>query len=260
MTLRELQVGLQRHLLTGDSDIVSAIVDAPPLNPEERLGIYRDAYRIRLIEALDNTYPVLHAILGDEMFEDLGREFVAAHSSVYRNIRWYGRELNNFLAHLSPYDAQPILAELASLEWTLSEVFDSPDAPVLSRQDFVSIAPDEWEGLVFELHPSLRRLDLAWNTVAAWQAVTDEQAPPEPKWSEQPVPWLLWRQNLKNYFRSLDGAESAALTTAVRGHTFGDICGTLTDWLSPEQVPLKAAGYINTWVQAGLISGLSSRS
>ena len=33
-----------------------------------RLAIYYDAYRLRLIEALDGNYPVLHGWLGDEEF------------------------------------------------------------------------------------------------------------------------------------------------------------------------------------------------
>ena len=66
--LRQLQQQLQSHLLNGDSAIAAAIVDAPPLPTLERLGIYRNAYRVRLIEALDDTYPVLHAVLGDEVF------------------------------------------------------------------------------------------------------------------------------------------------------------------------------------------------
>jgi len=54
----------------------------PPLSVADRLGIYRNAYRVRLIEALDDTYPVLHALLGDEVFIALSWEFVADHPSV----------------------------------------------------------------------------------------------------------------------------------------------------------------------------------
>src|ERR1700722_6100401 len=113
MRLRQLQQDLQSHVLRGDAAIAEAIVDAPPLPTLERLGIYRNGYRVRLIEALDDTYPKLHAVLGDEIFLALGEEFVAAHPSVHRSIRWYGGEIAQFLRHRSPYAEQPILAELA---------------------------------------------------------------------------------------------------------------------------------------------------
>jgi hypothetical protein len=117
--LRQLQSDLQKYLVGEASDIADAIVDAPPLPIDARLGIYRNAYQVRLIEALDDTYPVLHAVLGDEEFAALGERFVAAQPSVHRSIRWYGGELAYFLAHQSPYAEQPIFAELARLEWTM---------------------------------------------------------------------------------------------------------------------------------------------
>src|SRR3979411_243822 len=91
--LRQLQRDLQSHLLGEASPIARAIVDAPPLAVAERLGIYRNAYRVRLIEALDDPYPVLHAVLGDEVFVALGEAFVSTHPSVHRSIRWYGGEV-----------------------------------------------------------------------------------------------------------------------------------------------------------------------
>src|SRR5229473_8390591 len=137
--LRQLQRELQSHLLGEPSSIADAIADAPPLSVADRLGIYRNAYRIRLIEALDDTYPVLHAVLGDEVFVALGEKFVAAHPSVHRSIRWYGGELSEFLKQCRPYAEQPILSEFALLEWTLAEVFDAADAEPTPRAAFSAV-------------------------------------------------------------------------------------------------------------------------
>src|SRR3981081_3396810 len=101
--LRQLQRDLQSHLLGEATSIAGDIVDAPPLAVADRLGIYRNAYRARLIEALDDTYPVLHAVLGDEVFVALGEEGGRAHPSVHRSIRWYGGELSEFLRRRPPY-------------------------------------------------------------------------------------------------------------------------------------------------------------
>jgi hypothetical protein len=251
--LRRLQHALQAHLLRHEDAIAAAIVDAPPLSVVERLGIYSNAYRVRLLEALDDTYPILHAVLGDEMFAALGAEFVSAHPSTHRSIRWYGRELVEFLAQHPPYAEQPILAELARLEWTLAEVFDSADAPSLQRDAFAAIDPSAWSELHFKFHPSLRRLFLRWNTAAVWQSMTREEPPPDPACSEQPVPWLLWRQNLQNYFRSLDMDEAVALDSAVHGGSFGEICEALGEWLPDDEIPLRAASLLGLWADSGII-------
>jgi hypothetical protein len=254
--LRQLQSDLQNHLLGVHSTIADAIVDAPPLPIAERLDIYRNAYRVRLIEALDSTYPILHKVLGDEVFTALGEEFVAAHVSVHRSIRWYGRELPEFLGQRPPYAEQPILAELAVLEWTLAEVFDAADAQSVQRAAF-SADPSAWSELRFTFHPSLRRLRLQWNTAAVWQAMSRDETPPDPVCAEYPVPWLLWRQNLQNYFRSMTADEAAALDLSRRGATFGEICEALAEWLPDEEIPLRAAGLLGTWADSGIIVCIS---
>jgi len=255
--LRQLQRELQSHLLGADSAIVDAIVDAPPLPVAARLGIYRDGYRVRLIEALDDTYPLLHLLLGDEAFVALGAAFVASHPSVHRSIRWYGRELPEFLGRSPPHAEQPILAELALLEWTLAEVFDAADAESKPRAAFSAIDASAWSELKFEFHPSLRRLHFHWNTTAVWQAMSHQEPPPEPVCAEHPVPWLLWRQNLQNYFRSMNIDEAAALDSALRGDSFGDICESLAEWLPDEEIPLRAASLLGTWADSGIIVAIN---
>ena len=252
-SLTELQRDLQSHLLGGDDTVVEAIVDAPPLPTLERLGIYRNAYRVRLIEALDDTYPVLHAVLGDQNFAALGEEFVAAHPSVHRSIRWYGGELAEFLRRQPPYAEQPIFAELALLEWTLAEVFDAADARAKPRSTLSAIDPSAWSELHFKFHPSLRRLELQWNTTAVWQAMSHEETPPDPEGAEYPMLWLLWRQDLQNYFRSMPADEAAALESALRGENFGEICAALAEWLPEEEIPLRAAGLLGLWADSGII-------
>ncbi len=253
MRLAELQHELQRDLLGEDSAIAAAIVDAPPLSVEARLGIYRNAYRARLIEALDDLYPVLHRLLGDDAFESLGTEFIDTHPSEHRSIRWYGRELADFLSVTPPFADHPILPEIARLEWTLSEVFDAADAAVLDRAALQAIDPGCWATLRFRFHPSLRRLTLAWNTVAVWQAMSDEHEPPERGRSPAPVPWLLWRRTLKNYFRSLDAVECAALDAAAAGRTFTEICEALAAHLPEAEIPLRAATLVAMWADSGIL-------
>ena len=259
MLLRELQRELQHDLLGEPSLIARAIVDAPPLPADARLGIYRNAYRSRLIEALDDVYPVLHKLLGDETFEALGNLFITAHPSPHRSIRWYGRELAGFLLASAPFGAQPILAEVARFEWTLSEVFDSADALPLARTALMAVEPEAWAALRFGFHPSLRRLAFEWNTVAVWKTMGADEDPPAPERSPETVQWLLWRRDLENYFRSIDPAESAALDVALRGRSFEAICLELAEHLPEDEVPLRAAGLVAGWVDSGLIVELVRR-
>jgi hypothetical protein len=259
MELGELQRELQRELLGGTSAIGAAIVEAPPLTVDARLGIYRHAYRARLAEALDDIYPILHQILGDETFASMAELFIEAHPSVHRSIRWYGRELADFLTGQAPFGEQPVLAEIARFEWTLSEVFDAQDAAPLDRGALSRIDPDAWVEVRFGFHPSMRRREFRWNAVAVWQRMSEGEEPPAPEATSAPVPWLLWRQNFKNYFRSLDAAEEAALEAAIAGRPFGEICEELGAFLAEEEIPLRAATLVAGWLDSGIIVAIEPR-
>jgi hypothetical protein len=255
--LRRLQREMQRGLLGEESVFEAHIADTPPLTREARLGIYRHAYVARLTEALQNYYPVLYQILGDEDFEALGAAFVRAHPSVHRSIRWYGREVAAFLRVEPPFAEQPILAEIACFEWRLAESFDSADADVVGRAALAAVEPAEWADLTFRFHPSVQRLSFDWNTVAVWKALSAEQAPPAPERSAAAVEWLIWRRDLENYFRSLDSVEVTALDAALAGHNFAQLCAALSLELPDEEVPLRAASLIATWLDGGLLAGLA---
>ncbi len=247
---------------TARGGVLSAsIVDAPPLSPQARLDIYRRAYVLRLIDALADSYAMLKRALGDEDFEELGSRYVAAHPSVHRSIRWYGAELAQFLERTAPYREHPALAELALFEWTLAGVFDAPDAEPIGRAALKQVAPEDWAALRFEFHPSMRRLELAWNTVVAWRALSEDQAPPAPGLLDAPTPWLLWRREikgeLKNYFRSLDPLEAQALEMARNGASFAEVCAAMSPALADEEIPLRAATFIGTWADSGLLTALS---
>ena len=256
IALKELQHQLQQHLHGESSEIAAEIIDAPPIDVAQRLGIYSNAYRVRLIEALHEVYPVLHALLGDEVFYALGEAFVASHPSPFRSIRWYGRQMTQYLSEHAPFDEQPILAEIALLEWTLSEVFDSSDAQPVARTALTALTPESWQSLQLDFQPGLRVLSLRFNTAAVWQAMTREEEPPAPQASEHPVPWLVWRQDLKNYFRSLAASEAGLIEAARRGATFSELCEILAEWLPDEEVPLAAANCLNGWIAGGLVTAL----
>lgn len=261
MSLRALQLAMQDALLDESEPaargIERAIVDAPPLAPAARLEIYRRAYRLRLIEALEDTYANLKRALGDEDFADLGTRFINAHPSVHRSIRWYGRELAEFLEREAPYREHPLLVELARFEWALGEAFDAADAEPLERAALSAVDPSAWSEMRFGFHPSLRRLALEWNTVAVWRALSEDEEPPDPAPRANRTPWLVWRQGLKNYFRSFEPLEERALRAAQAGANFGEVCAALSPELAEEEIPIRAASLVATWVEGGMIVSVS---
>jgi hypothetical protein len=218
-----------------------------------RLGIYAGAYRSRLAEALQSNYPVLAKLLGASDFDALASEYIAAHDSPFFSIRYYGDGLAKFLATREDYAAAPVLAELAQWEWAMTTVFDAADAPALRAEELGRIPPQRWAQLRLRWHPSVQRLTLWWNVPQLWQALSEDRERPEMALAASAVEWLLWRENLTTYFRSLAGTEANVLDAARSGWPFGELCTLLCEELGDSEAPAQAAVLLRTWIGSGLI-------
>jgi hypothetical protein len=254
--LPQIQDIFQGYLLRGDAAVEALVVGTERVPVETRLRIYGDGYCSRLIEALQANFPVLSELLGETDFATLGAAYVRAHDSPFFSIRYYGNALADFLATEPEYSGAPVLADLARWEWMMTEVFDAADADAVSVADLAPLAPEDWAGLRFGLHPSVRRLALSWNAPQIWNAVSDKEEPPEVEFSATPVQWVLWRQELRTYFRSLQPGEAGALEAVRDGQSFGELCTLLCTEFGEDAAPGRAAGFLRNWVESGMLTAV----
>jgi hypothetical protein len=113
--------------------------------------------------------------------------------SQHPNLRWFSQGLPDFLKSTAPYGDYPVLSDLAELEKALNDAFDSVDAPVLAAEELAGFAPEVWNHLAFQAHPTSRRIDVPTNVAAIWLALKNDEAPPDAVVLEQPGPLLVWR-------------------------------------------------------------------
>ena len=253
--LAKLQLDLQRHVIDGDVAIADAVNGTAAVPVATRLGVYSNAYRSRLAEALAANMPHLREVLGEQEFDEVAARYIHAHPSQFASIRWFGDRLAQELQRSHP--EQPWLAELAQWEWALALSFDAHDAPTVGIDVLATVAPGDWGDLRLEFHPSVQQLELTTNAQALFKALSEEQPAPEPAILSHPQPWLLWRQDLKTQYRSLEPAEAAALAVVRADGTFAELCEVLCEWHEAEAVPLVAAGMLKRWIVEELIVGLA---
>jgi hypothetical protein len=253
--LRQTQRYFQSHVLSQDERISREIISTPSASAQTRLRIYRNAYRLRLLEALGTDYPALNRLLGATAFENACRAYIDEHPSREPNLRWFGGKLDEFLRTNSPYCDRRVLSEMAEFEWALTLAFDAADESVVTVAELGAIPGQAWPGLTFRLHPSVRRLALQHNVAAYWKQVDAQQEPTElPRESERPVDWVIWRRELRSYFRSLDADEAFALDCLKAGENFAEICAALSDRVAEAELARYAATLLKRWVTDGLIS------
>jgi hypothetical protein len=235
--LASLQRDFQRHVLSGDATIEDAVKATATVLASTRLGVYSNAYRVRLADALAANMPRLKEFLGDEQFGAIAAAYVDEHPSRFASIRWFGDRLAQVLERSHP--AQPWL--------------DAADAATVAVEYLATVAPGDWADLRLQFHPSVQYLELATNAQALFKALSEEQPPPQPEILEHPQPWLLWRQDLKTQYRSLDPAEAVALRLMRDGGTFAEMCEALCEWHEADEVPLAAAGMLKRWIVEALL-------
>ncbi|WP_342727655.1 DNA-binding domain-containing protein [Bradyrhizobium sp. B097] len=253
------QSDFQHAILSGDDGILTEILDSPRETRATLFGVYRHAYGSRLVEAMRNDHELLHRFLGDEMFDEMGHAYVKARPSEHPNLRWFSQGLPDFLKATAPYSNHPVLADLAALEKALNDAFDAGEGAVLALEAMAGFAPEVWNDLVFQPHPSAARVDLSTNAAAIWMALKNDETPPEAETLAEPARLLIWRQDTTPMFRELPTEEAMMWDEASDGVPFGVLCEMLATYDDPDNAAARGAGYLHGWITAGLLMAASIR-
>ncbi len=139
-----------------------AIAGNERLSPVEQLDIYREQFWLRHTGSLRDDYPSLVHILGDDAFADLSRAYLQDHPPTSYTLRDLGDRLADFLATSAPWKDDPLLLDIARLEWAFIEAFDAPDAPRLDVATLTAAAEDAWGRARVVFQPALRPLSLGF--------------------------------------------------------------------------------------------------
>jgi len=208
---------------------------------------------------LARDFPTLAAALGADGFHDLATAYLCVHPPSRPSLRHAGASLAGFLAGDAaavPFRRRwPFAADLARLEWALGCAFDAPDAPPLARAELEALAPERFEALALALHPSVRRLEVAFDVSAlraAFEAADEDgTALSAPAAGEATL--LVWRCRERVRFRALDADEADLLGRLSRGATFGALCEAIAERHGHDEAPPRAAARLAAWLDDELL-------
>ena len=253
--LRRLQHGFQSYVAAG-GDFAHAIVGDARAPAERRLRVYYDAYRLRLIDVLRKDFAGLAALLDDDDWQKMVIGYLATHPSSSPSVRWLGRHLPGYLAAAAPWSARPELAEMAAFEWAWGRSFDAADTPSLDATALQALAPKDWPQLRLGFHPTLQLLELRSNVPALYQAVSSDKDMPALDIDDEPACWMLWRHELRVYWRSAPADEAPALAAVAAGTDFAGLCAAMAAVMPDDEVPARAVQIIQQWLVDGLLVDL----
>ena len=253
MNLSELQTDFQRILLDAECTGADWVNEsAHGISAQDRLAIYHNAYRVRLIDVLLDTFAHTVTYLGDDWFHQLASVYVQSHHSTHNNIGLYGRGFPEFLARQFVDDGE--VSELALMDWKLRRAFDGADAPLMTHKDLEQLANDTTGVFRLQPVPTLSRCTQHFNTLDIWHAINQEQHPPAVRRLHRPVDVLIWRKGHSPHFRSLSKLESSAMACVLANFTIDAIGETLQKEFPEEDIATEFGKALHRWLDDQLLA------
>jgi hypothetical protein len=220
-SLRELQFQVMDALLSGGLPPVTELIAGSHARAERRFGVYANTVQGNFRDALQSTYPAVRRLVGEDYFCQTAREFQRHHPSRSGDLLHCGQEFPNFLAQLHADDAFTYLADVARLEWLIQESLLAAEHAPLDLASLARVPPAAYDGLRFELHPSLRLFESRYPTLAIWEVnVGSDAEPPTIDLRSGGDLIAIVRHRLQLQFHRLSAGEHCFLRAFAQGECF----------------------------------------
>lgn len=148
-------------------------VDAPIFSASTATrgyAIHARNVRNSLVLALEQSFPVVRALVGDAFFVEAARCFVSNSPPTKSWLTAYGRGFPEFLSAYQPASTLPYLADIAELEWARIRAAFSDDAPAIDLRALTLLSPNALMELVVNLHPCAATITTSFPIYRIWMA------------------------------------------------------------------------------------------
>ncbi len=141
-----------------------AMIEPDGLQPEARLRIYCNHATVTLTEALKTTFPVVCRLVDERFFAYAAHEYISNNLPSQPCLAEYGESFPDFLESFPACSNLVYLADVARLEWAITQSLHAQEPRPLDRSALAS--PD----LVLRLHPAAQLVASQWPIDRIWQA------------------------------------------------------------------------------------------
>jgi hypothetical protein len=255
--------GARQHLDVGPDQVERVVTRSRALTGMERLAIYGNAYYARLLECLREEFPVLAHALGEELFDAFAVGYLQKYPSRSYTLTRLAAQFPRYLAETRPAAADgedpsagwpDFLVDLATLEWTVSEVFDAPGdegEPLLDSAGLRAVPEGRWPEARLVLARSLRLLALRYPVQEYFAAVRRQQAPLPPAPGDTFL--AVTRRDYVVRHHALTRTEYEVLRVLADGRPLAEALGLAARTADADLDAL--AGNLRDWFQAWAARG-----
>ncbi len=150
-----------------------------------RFAVYRNNVIAGLVAALAARYPVVHRLVGEELFADMARDYVRRQPPRSPVLALYGDTFPAFIETFAPAASVEYLADVARLELARGRAYHAADVAPVAADAFATIDPTLLGALQTVLHPSVSVVSSRFPIVSIWEAHQSEELKPVTRWSSE---------------------------------------------------------------------------
>jgi len=257
----------QQHVAADPDELQHVVTRSAALTAQQRLDVYNNAYFGRLLECMQQMFPVLVKALDPEVFDAFAFGYLQAYPSRSYTLNRLAERFVDYLVATRPApddssDQQPqapakpgwtdLVIDLARLELTIDEVFDGPGierSETLTQDELRRIDPDDLPGAQLTTAPCLRLLQFGYPTNDFYTAVRADEKPrfPEPR----PTYLAVTRLNYVVRRLPLESAQFHLLQELQAGSTLGTAVAAAAEQTANFQsLPASLGEWFQQWAEA----------
>lgn len=237
MTLRATQQAFHDEIIADDEAIRSSSIG---------IQIYRDAYRARLLSALEVSFEKTRQWVGADAFYQAACHYILTKPPTHWSLDGFGGKFPEALNMLFTEDKE--VAELAWLEWQLQQAFAAPNVPKLYASQLAAQyrADDNWDNMTFTMAAGFCSRIISTNCCELWEGLKEGNVDSILRQDIQHVGLVVWRSESFQQYCILEVDEYQALEGIGDGKKLGHI----TDCFGAD----KLGPWLARWMQFGFLS------
>lgn len=248
----------QAEFIANLHDEDSGMPDGWTSRHAQGLAIYRNNYRVTLVDALEDTFQRTARWVGQDAFHQAAAHHVIAHPPTGWTLDDVGNGFDDTLAELFAHD--PEVSELAWVEWSMHQAFGAFDSEPLTANGFVAATAeygdDNWDSLRLMFMPRTASRIVRHDIPAIWHALdADKFCVPEFQLGS-PVSCHVYREGERPTFLTAPAIENEALKAMMDGVSFGEIIQMLAKQSSLESAAAESGAMLGRWLHNGLICNI----
>ncbi len=159
-------------LLDASSALPEGITSIIGSDTNARFDVYRNNVMVSLIKVLQNNYPVVTTLVGEDFFRAMAKAFALANPPRSPVMNAYGDQFAQFILKFAPAESVPYLADMARLEWQCRVAGEVADRSTMNLEAVNTLlaSPEALAASRWQFHPSVSLIDSQYAIASLWLA------------------------------------------------------------------------------------------